>query len=159
MREDWELLVDEWQGVQMKFHPSVSCCEGQEPSAVLVMVLHEGRVLLAEIAGRGWCIPSGRLEPGETAEEAARREVYEETGAVIGALHRIGCYSFADGRCALLFRASLHSWGARPADSESCGVRWASLEELPELYYHWSPLMEAVFRYAIETAKAVATTS
>ena len=28
----------------------------------------------------GWEIPAGRLEAGETAEQAARRETLEETG-------------------------------------------------------------------------------
>ena len=27
-----------------------------------------------------WCFPGGRIEPGETPEEAAVREVFEETG-------------------------------------------------------------------------------
>ena len=35
-------------------------------------------------ARRGWDIPGGRLEPGETAERAMRREVYEETAARLG---------------------------------------------------------------------------
>lgn len=44
----------------------------------------DGRVLLVRRAnepGRGlWSIPGGRVEPGESAREAAVREVREETG-------------------------------------------------------------------------------
>jgi hypothetical protein len=40
-------------------------------------------------------------------------------------------------------------------DSESQGVLWASLDEMPALYYDWSPLIETVFRYAEERRKAL----
>ncbi len=49
-----------------------------------VVVDDEGRVLLVRRANepsRGlWSIPGGRVEPGESARECARREVREETG-------------------------------------------------------------------------------
>lgn len=35
---------------------------------------------------------AGRIDPGETPEEAARRETREETGLAIGALHHAGAY-------------------------------------------------------------------
>ena len=48
------------------------------------VVLHEGRVLLirtSDLRGRTvWAFPKGKLDRGETARQAAVREVEEETG-------------------------------------------------------------------------------
>ena len=54
------------------------------PAAGLIMVNHEGPILLVPRGhhpptGR-WTVPGGRLEPGETPEQAAVREALEETG-------------------------------------------------------------------------------
>lgn len=55
-----------------------------EPSAGAIVHDDDGRVLLVRRAndpGAGrWSIPAGRLDPGETAAQAAAREVREETG-------------------------------------------------------------------------------
>jgi 8-oxo-dGTP diphosphatase len=40
------------------------------------------QVLLVCHPWRGWVPPGGRVEPGETPREAARRELFEETGVV-----------------------------------------------------------------------------
>ena len=40
-----------------------------------------------------WCIPGGIMEIGETFEETARRESYEETGLTITDLELFGIYS------------------------------------------------------------------
>ncbi len=58
--------------------------------AVSIVVYQESRFLLVERAknpGRGMhAFPGGKAEPGETLEEAARRELFEETGLAAGRL-------------------------------------------------------------------------
>lgn len=46
-----------------------------------VLVDPEGRLCLVRPVGRGlWALPKGHRDPGETPEQAALREVAEETG-------------------------------------------------------------------------------
>src|SRR3989449_11724561 len=69
--------------------------DGRRPAAVAVVLLSDdaGRacfLLTRRAAGlrkhaRQWALPGGRLEPGESALEAARREPPEEVGLTLGA--------------------------------------------------------------------------
>jgi 8-oxo-dGTP diphosphatase len=64
--------------------------EKQIIAAVSVAVLRGDRVLLVkrgQAPSRGlYAFPGGRVEPGETLEGAARRELFEETGLEAGDL-------------------------------------------------------------------------
>jgi 8-oxo-dGTP pyrophosphatase MutT (NUDIX family) len=54
----------------------------------------KGRVLLERRSDCGWWgLPGGRIEPGESAIEAAVREVKEETGLTIRVIRLLGVYS------------------------------------------------------------------
>ncbi|TKC15899.1 RNA deprotection pyrophosphohydrolase [Robertmurraya kyonggiensis] len=64
----------------------------KEPQHVLTICRYEDAWLLTKHKLRGLEFPGGKVEAGETLEDAARREVYEETGASLKELHFIGEY-------------------------------------------------------------------
>ncbi len=73
----------------------------QETSAGGVVIdVHEGRARIAIIARRNragrveWCLPKGHVEPGETLEQTAEREVAEETGITGRVLLTLGTIDY-----------------------------------------------------------------
>ena len=60
--------------------------------AVGVLIDAEGRFLLTsrpagKVYAGHWEFPGGKVEPGESVEQALRRELHEELGITIGAAH------------------------------------------------------------------------
>ncbi|WBL16983.1 NUDIX hydrolase [Sutcliffiella sp. NC1] len=54
----------------------------------------DNRLLLQQRTDSGsWGLPGGFMELGETVQETARREVFEETGLRLGELNLFGMYS------------------------------------------------------------------
>ncbi|MBU5439126.1 NUDIX hydrolase [Tissierella sp. MSJ-40] len=63
------------------------------PAGVIILD-NEKRVLLQHRTDNNtWGIPGGCIEPGETVEEAAKREVYEETGITVDEIELFNIYS------------------------------------------------------------------
>ena len=71
------------------------------------VIVTDGKRLLLGHATRSprWDIPKGGIEPGETLEEAARRELREETGlaAPASALSALGTYPYLRSKDLALF--------------------------------------------------------
>ena len=124
-------------------------------TAAMAFAMQGERFVLANIAGRGWCIPGGRTEAGETPEQTVRRETLEEIGAILGELTLLGTYFLVNAtteekRLVPTFRADVLAVGNLPDGSESLGVRAMAYEELADNYFLWDALIEAVFRFALE---------
>lgn len=67
----------------------------KRPKHVWVICKFNGMWLLTKHKDRGLEFPGGKVEKGETAREAAIREVMEETGGTIESLQYIGQYFVA----------------------------------------------------------------
>ncbi len=116
------------------------------------------KVLICDIDGRGWCIPSGRVEPMETSLEAVHREAQEEAGAILADVQYIGCYHISERneiRWADCYTARVDRLVEIGMQEESKGRKLCSLDELPAIYHLWNPLTHMVFEHALEIARRV----
>jgi 8-oxo-dGTP diphosphatase len=113
--------------------------------AVGAVVFNEDKVLLVlrgkPPAEKQWSIPGGCVELGETIQEAAEREITEETGIVIQAKKPI--YTFdviehdEDGlirfHYVIVDLAADYAGGELRAGDDAVDVRWVSREDLKNL--------------------------
>ena len=143
-----------WDDVEVTFYASPLPAGNDRPYAVVIFARHEEGFVLADIPGRGWITPSGRLEPGETPLQAAVRETREEIGTEPEDLTEIGYYTLVrpDGEVleASAYVGYVREYGNLYAGTESRGTRLALLTELPALYWRWDSLLEAMFEYAFK---------
>ncbi|XP_051989000.1 oxidized purine nucleoside triphosphate hydrolase [Xyrauchen texanus] len=104
----------------------------------LVLVVQPGRVLLG-MKKRGfgagkWNGFGGKVQTGETIEQAARRELLEESGLTVDTLYKIGNIKFEFiGETELLdvhiFRADTYK--GEPTESDEMRPQWFDTDKIP----------------------------
>jgi 8-oxo-dGTP diphosphatase len=104
------------------------------------VIVRDGRVLMVHersnrpAGGEWWTLPGGGIEPGETPEQAVRREVLEETGLIVeevsylldtpypSGMTSVFAVTVADGEPVL---------GIAVDGPEAVGLDWVDLPALP----------------------------
>ena len=93
----------------------------------------EGRLLLVrrghEPALGTWSLPGGRIEPGETPEQAAAREVLEETGLEVQVGDLLQTVDIWGGYRVHDFAATVVG-GELHAGDDASDVRWCTPDEV-----------------------------
>jgi len=105
-------------GSNEKYCPKCDQVFFDEPSpAVIVAVTNDERILLTRSVGWEhpyWGFVAGHVKSGETAEEAAVREVSEEVSLEVAGLELLGTYAPKDrGLLMIGFRAEVRSTDIR----------------------------------------------
>jgi len=112
--------------------------ENREPRrpvdvAVGVLIDARGRFLLTsrpagKVYAGYWEFPGGKLEPGEAVELALRRELHEELGITIGAVHpwRVELMDYSHARVRLHF-CKVFDWSGDFEMREGQRMAWQTL--------------------------------
>ncbi len=104
-------------------------------ASAVVPIADDGRVLLIDhyrfqTDTRGWEAPAGKIDDGETPEQAAVRELREETGHRAGSLKYLGRYHPSNGSSNQVFHVFIARGVTRIGEiedtNEVIGLRWFS---------------------------------
>ncbi|TDY49503.1 8-oxo-dGTP diphosphatase [Alicyclobacillus sacchari] len=98
----------------------------QPPHSVIVFAFAFDSLVWVRHPLRGWELPGGKVEPGETAEEAVKREAWEEAGLTLEHIAWLAEYTIVlpTGVKAVkwVYTADVYDVAARPHDSEILDV-------------------------------------
>ncbi|HIJ81504.1 MAG TPA: NUDIX hydrolase [Desulfuromonadales bacterium] len=106
------------------------------PAVDIIIEMGDGIILIdRKNEPAGWALPGGFVDYGESLEDAARREAFEETSVTVSDLKLLGCYSDPerDSRrhiISTVFVATGH--GIPRAEDDAKGLDVFKLDSLPE---------------------------
>lgn len=115
--------------------------------SAIIFDITRKKILLTQRTDNGrWCLPGGRVESGESVQEACEREVWEETSLKIRVTRLIGVYSnpdqlviYPDGNKAFFVSLSFEAEilkGELTLSNETTAYGYFSLAEIDSMLMH-----------------------
>lgn len=121
-----------------------------------IIVLNEKNEILLQLRSdtNDWGLPGGGMEIGDSFEETAKKELFEETGLIAQELILVGLasgkdlyYKFPHGdeiyNATAIYKTTSVT-GTIKKNEESKALKYFSLDKLPKLNYTTSKLLEKV---------------
>jgi ADP-ribose pyrophosphatase len=111
-------------------------------SAVMLAVDEKSRVLLVRqyrmpAAQYLWEVPAGKIDPGETAAQTAKRELIEETGLRAKKWKKLASFypspGYVEEKMTIFLATELTQGESHPMDDERIETRWFTKKELTEM--------------------------
>ncbi len=112
------------------------------------IILKENTVLVVSQHGTSWSLPKGHLEKGENKIQAAKREIYEETGIKdLKPIKELGSYQRHkidkqgkedknEFKTIYFFLFKTTQEIVKPIDPENPEARWVAKEKVADLLTH-----------------------
>jgi NAD+ diphosphatase len=104
--------------------------------AVITAIIKDGKILMAKHGYRGdmYGLIAGFVEPGETIEEAVRRETMEEVGLKVKNIKYFGSQPWPFPNSLMIaFTADYESGAIQVDGNEITSARWFTTDELPRI--------------------------
>jgi len=117
-------------------------------SAGGIVLNNDNKILIVNQNHDSWSLPKGHIDPGETALEAAKREIYEESGVQeLKYICELGFYErykigldgnddFDELKQIYLFLFKTQQVELNPIDPMNPEARWCSIKEVKSLLTH-----------------------
>lgn len=103
---------------------------------VFALITRGNELLLSERNdGKGWNLPGGRVEEGESDQTALVREVKEETGLDVEVLHRVGPDHVFNDDTAVAYACKVIE-GELKLTGEAKNHAWVNAQELRQGYFY-----------------------
>lgn len=146
----------------VRFIASDHAPEGLPVTAVKIYAVQDKSLLLTKV-GRGWDLPGGHIEDGETPELALRREILEETGATVDGIKLIGYLRITNTienernkrypkqSCILVFKGSGVAFDTQHdlSQHEATETALIPFADVPAHHHQWSELKQQALAYSL----------
>lgn len=150
----WVELIEKQVEFEPAAAPQTYHCITQAPYVGMLVRTADGRIPIVRqyrpaVETYTWELPAGTLDPGETPEQAARREVLEETGLQPDALLYLGNFFPDTGRIqvpAHAFYVTTLPHPPRPVTEQGLTLRYVDHRELKQM------ILSGEFRHCVHLA-------